>query len=367
MSTQISRREFVGATAAFMGTAALVGCSSGSSSTSSTSSTASTTTSAYADEPCGGTIKIELGASGQIFNAIAKEQGYLEEEGVKVEEVSISQDVMAALTSGKIDIVSNNGTNTPLQYISQGSPLTVFAGYMLTGCMPIIAKKGTVWNGVQDLAGKIVATSGGEFQVLKPYVDTGHTMDELTELILSGNDRLQAVISGKADYGIMGTGTNYAIKTSNDVDIMTYCSDITPNYSCCRIIAQTEFLEKNPKTVTGVLRAWLRAQCWYEGHKAETKKMVAEQTNTSEEYVGAYMDDEHYRLNLDPYRTSVERAWQWMGELDELGQGWESMNTADFINVKLYKDALDECTKKYGSENKDFYDKMNSIYDEYDA
>lgn len=68
------------------------------------------------------------------------------------------------------------------------------------------------------------------------------------------------------------------------------------------------FPEKSKAECRDIARRALRAQCWYEQNKDATAELVVKQTGSSLEYVHAYMGNEHYRLNLDPYPISVERA-----------------------------------------------------------
>ena len=75
------------------------------------------------------------------------------------------------------------------------------------------------------------------------------------------------------------------------------------------------FPEKSKAECRDIARRALRAQCWYEQNKDATAELVVKQTGSSLEYVHAYMGNEHYRLNLDQYPISVERAWSWMGEM----------------------------------------------------
>lgn len=360
----ISRRTFLGGSAAVCASLALSACSGNSSDSSSSDSSKSSSSSSTP------TVKLGITSDGHIFNAIADEQGYLKEEGVNVE-TSIfnnNDDAFQALFSGKVDLLSNMGTNLPLTHIGSGQDLTIYAGYMLTGCMPIIAKTGTKWNGVEDLVGKSIACDGSEFAVFGPLFDAGHTMDEVTTVLLSGgNDRVEAVKTGKADYAILGTTQNYNVSINPDVDIMCYCSDLTPNYSCCRVCSPQTVLDKNKDAIVAMLRAWLRAQDWYENNKEATEEMVVKQTDTNLDYVKAYMENEHYRLNLDPFKTSVQRAWKWMGQMGILPDGADKINVDDHIDVTLYESALKTCTEKYGSSSKAFYDKMNASFKEYDA
>lgn len=78
------------------------------------------------------------------------------------------------------------------------------------------------------------------------------------------------------------------------------------------------------------------------------------------------LSDEHYRLNLDPFKSSIERAWGYMLKLNLFDEGAEDINIDDHINTELYKAALDECIDKYHDENPDFYDTMLNTYNEYD-
>ncbi len=355
--TNITRRRAVSLMAAAGVAAAATGC--GSSAT-------------EEEEEATETPVVRLGTTndGHIFNAIAEAQGYLEEEGVEVEVnvFSSSDDAFSALFSNKVDVLSNNGTNLPLTHIASGQDLTIFAGYMITGCMPIIAPAGTAWNGVEDLIGKTIACSGNEFAVFGPLYDMGHTMDEVTTIVLSNHaDRVEAVRSGEADYALFGTSQNYNISQIDEIEVMCYCSDITPNYSCCRVDATQAFLDENEAGVTAMLRAWLRAQCWYESNKDETAVLVAEQTGSTEEFVHAYMDNEHYRLNLDPYKSSVERAWDWMMEMGLFDEGAEDIDIDDHINTSIYENALATVVSEHYDEDSEFYDKMTDIFDEYDA
>ena len=384
----ITRRSFVGVGAATVASAILAGCSSSAPASSAASSAASEASEAASSAAAAASEASEAASSaaaaagdrplvrlgttndGHIFNAIASAQGYLGEEGVDVE-VSVfssSDEAFAALFSNKVDVLSNQGTNLPLTHIAQGQDLTIYAGYMITGCMPIIAKAGTKWNGVEDLVGKTIACSGNEFAVFGPLYDAGHTMDEFETIVLSNHaDRVEAVATGKADYAICGTSQNYNISQKPEVEVMCYCSDITPNYSCCRVESTQEFIDKNEEGLTAMLRAWLRAQNWYENNKEETAQLVVDQTGSNLDFVHAYMDNEHYRLNLDPYKKSVERAWDWMSEMGLFPDGADKINVDDHINTEMYKAALDACTEKFGADEKELYDKMNKIFEENDA
>lgn len=320
-----------------------------------------------AEKPEIGLIKWGRGNSGNILVTIAKEQGYFDEVGLKVEEIPMDNDgVFTAMLSGQVDILSNFGTNTPLRLIAAGDKLTIFGGFMLTGCMPVIARAGTEWKGVEDLLGKKVAGNAGQYAVTGPLLDRGH--DPMREIewvqISEDSDKLAAILNGTADYAIMGTDQNYSIQNMKDrIKVVAYCSDLTPNYSCCRMEARDKFVKDNPIAIKLLLKCLIRAQGYYESHKKENVSLMARQLGADEDYVSAYMLNEHYRINVDPIRKPVLRAWDYMDRIGILEKK-EGVNPEDHINVELYKAALDEVVAEHRSEDPEFYDRMVAFYNE---
>ena len=311
-------------------------------------------------------IKLAFYPNGHVLNVIADDQGYLEEEGIKVQYVKVDtdQEVFECIEKGTIDIASNSGTNLPLERIASGQDLTIFGGYLLTGCMPIFAKEDTEWKGIESLIGKKVAFEPNLYCITGPLLDKGYDPIKQIKWYETANqeERIQAVKEGKADYALVGTSLNYAINTDPELKVCTYASDVLPEYSCCRVVANTEWVNENPETVKALLRAWIRALAYYDSHHDETVALMVEETGQSEEYIRAYMDNPHCDINVDPMKSAVRRAWNYMDKLGLLSVSAEKINIDDHINTELYKEALDECQEKYGSENPKFYEKMQGQY-----
>ena len=312
-------------------------------------------------------IRWARGNSGNAMVTVAKKLGYFDEVGLTVEEIPLdaTADAFAALAAGQVDVLSNYGTNQPLQYIATGEDVVIFGGHMITGCMPIIAKAGTEWNGIEDFVGKTIAAPASTYAATGALLELGH--DPMTEVewltLPNQSDRVAAVVSGEADYGVIGTGQMYSVLNMDDIDIMCYLSDVMPNYSCCRMETRSDFIENNPTTVKLLLKALLRAQCYYESHKEEVVGWMAEELGTTEDYVAAYMLNEHYRINLDPSRQPTHRAWEYMAETGFLDDNAAQINLDDHINTELYKQALDETIAEHYDEDPEFYDSMLEFYE----
>ena len=318
------------------------------------------------EEPATKVVRLAVYSIGHVFNFIAEEQGYLAEEGISVEYVPVETDaeVFEGIRKGTIDIASNSGTNLPLQQIATGLDLTIFAGYLLTGCLPVFGRADAQWNGIEDLLGKTMACEPNVYAITGPLYDMGYNPLRQINWFETENqqERIAAVKSGQADFGLVGTQLNYEVINDQDLKILTYAADILPAYSCCRVEALSSWVRENPNTVKALLRAWIRAMEYYESHHDETVDLVIRKTNANEDEVRVYMDNPRHDLNIDPMKKSVIRAWSYMrcmGLMDETGR---SINILDHINTDLYKQALDECQARYGADNQKFYENLQAQY-----
>lgn len=327
------------------------------------------------NEPEQSIVKWNCGTSGNVLLTIAEEKGYLSDEGISIEyvEANANADAMTLLATGKVDVVSNAGTSNPLQQIAAGVDLTIFGGHMVEGCMPVVAKTGAEWKGIESFIGKKVAVNPSYFAFTGAIMDLGYE-DPLTavqwETYSDYNDALAAVIRGDVDYALMGTGQNLAVQemaANGEIDIISYQSEVMENYSCCRMQGQTKWVNDNPKTVKAIIRALLRAQSYYEENKEEAVTLHAERIEATEEYVAAYMlDEEHYFVSVDPLKNSVERAWDILAKTGFLDEKAKEINISDHINTALYEEALAEATETYGKEAPEFYKEMKIFFEEND-
>ena len=317
-------------------------------------------------------VRWNSGTSGNVLLTIAEKMGYFKEAGITLQEVPATSnaDAMTLLSTGMVDVVSNSGTSNPLQQIASGVDLTIFGGHMVTGAMPIIAKKGTQWHGPQDLVGKKFACNPSYFALTGAIMNLGYEkpLEALDWVVITKySDAIAAVVRGEVDYALLGTGQNYAVKNMDDVEVMCFQSDIMPNYSCCRMEASSEFVKKNPTTIKLILKALIRAQCYYEANKDVAASLHAEKIGVEREYVESFMFNDHYLVHVDPLLKPVVRAWGILGATGFLNENAKDINIRDHVNTELYKAALKETTDEHGKEDPDFYKRMWQFFEENDA
>lgn len=336
-----------------------------------TEAEAASDASAAGDEIEDKTVTWAKDNSGNLFLAIAEREGWFDELGITIEEVPIdaTNDALTGLAGGRLDIITNYGTGGPLQQIAAGEDYLIIGGYMATGAVPCVAKAGTVWNGVQDFVGKKVAGAPTNYAFTGALLELGY--DPLTDVewvsYSNASDSLAAVLKGEVDYAIVGTSRNYEISKNDNLEIMTFTSDVKPWYSCCRMCITKEYAEKNPNTVKAIIKTLLRGQQYYESHKEESKAIMAEYLGVDEEYVETYMDNEHFRIHNDPLKHEVLDAWNILDETGFLSEEAKNINIEDYIATDIYKEALDEACEEYRDEDPDFWDGLQTFYEEHNA
>ena len=314
-------------------------------------------------------VRWNYGNSGNVLVFIAQEKGYFAEYGLEIESVpaTTNADAMTLLSTGQVDVVSNSGTSNPLQQIASGVDMTIFGGHMVQGCMPVIARPGTEWKGIESFIGKKVAINPSYFAFTGAVMDLGYEnpMDpEVVEWIVYPGyaDAMAAVIAGEVDFALQGTGQNLAVNNNPQVEVVCYQSDIMPDYSCCRMEAPTEFVNNNPITIKCILKALIKAQLFFENNKEESSKIMAEAIGVDLDYVEAFMLNDHYKVHADPLRNSIRRAWGILDATGFLSADAKNINIDDHINTDIYEQALAECKAEFGAGNEAFFEAMEAYY-----
>lgn len=311
------------------------------------------------DKPEVDTVRWARANSGNVLVTLAKNNGYLKDVGINVIEIPLNStsDALTALNAKQVDVTSNNGTNNPLQFMARGSDFTIVGGYMLKG-MYIVARKGTGWHGISDFVGKKIAAPKSQTWITGPLMWASHNIDDVQWLTYSTNsDRLTAVIKGEADYASLSGDLLFRVNNmKNQLEIVVWADQLQPNYGCCRMNMNSDFVKANPKTVKLLLKALIRSEQYLLAHPDESVKILAKELHANEDFVAAYLKNPNYRPSVDPVRNAVKTTWKIMMDTGFLPESAKNYDLDAHINVDLYKAALDELIAERYDEDPKFYD-----------
>ena len=119
---------------------------------------------------------------------------------------------------------------------------------------------------------------------------------------------------------------------------------------------RTDFVNENPVTVKLLLKALIKAECYFNANKEECVSILAKEIGAEEDYVKAYLMNENYVPSVDPVKNSVIETWNVMKETGFLDEGADSVNVEDHIDTTYYKQALDELVEESaGTDDEAFY------------
>lgn len=314
-------------------------------------------------------VKVKLAAqatSGQVFQFLAEDKGYLEEEGVDVDltYINTATDAFTALSSGQVDVISTYGTGGPLIQIANGQDFTMFGGYMIIGATPVFAKPETTYNSVEDLRGKKIAIMRGGTPdiVLKGILtDAGFDLKkDVTFVEMKKNtDVMEAVRTGQVDFGSVSTGFELQIKDAG-LKVVMWPDELWPNHSCCRMIAKTSWLKENPEATQRLLRAYLRAEQDMEKEMDKVVQLTVKNLDMSEETAKSFILSKHMKYDTDPYKKSVVKMWDKMNSFGYIVD--PKIKVEDHIDTSNYKAALDSLTKQY--PDSEFFKKKQEVFKE---
>ncbi|MDR1922132.1 MAG: ABC transporter substrate-binding protein [Candidatus Adiutrix sp.] len=315
-------------------------------------------------------IKLKVAAqatSGQVFQYMAEDKGYLDDEGIEVEMVYINNgtDATSALSSGKVDVISTYSTGGPLIQIANGQKFSIFGGYMIIGATPVFARPETEYAGLESLVGKKIAIMRGGTPdiVLKGILfDAGYDVyKDVTFVEMKRNqDVLEAVRSGQADFGSVSTGFEVQINQSG-MKVVMWPDELWPNHSCCRMLAKTDWMNNNPEALKKLLRAYIRAEKDMRSNMPRVVELVMAKLDMTREIAESFLLSPHILYEADPYKNSVVKMWEKMRGFGYLVD--PAMDINDHINTAIYKSALDSLLAEYPDEP--FYKDKLALFNEH--
>lgn len=301
--------------------------------------------------------KVKVGYSaggGSLLTFIAQDQGLFAKEGLEVELVpfSSSADGLNALNSGKIDVGISFGTGGPLTFISNGADFSIIGGH-LSGGHPIIARpeKAGLFKSIQDYKGKSVASPRlytADVVWRGAMVRAGFDLNKDVEIIEMKNPQavLEAVKSDKVEVGI-GSTSIYAKAKESGLSIVGWSNDLFPDHPCCRVVAGGKAVEQEPETYQAFLRALIQAEKIKKDNPELAVDVNKRFLNLDDGLARDYTLEPHQTINVDPNRKGVVKMWE---EMNEIGYINSDLDISQFINVDLYKQALDELKQENPSD-----------------
>lgn len=291
-------------------------------------------------------IKFNIGflpAVGDVLFFVAKEKGYLAEEGLDAElfQFTNSGEGLNAVRSGKLD-AGAFGTSAPQAFIAKGAPFVAIGGMQSEG-HAIIAKPENAerFKTLQGFVGAKVATvrlATGDAVWRSALTKAGidwKTQVELQELD-SPASVLEAVKKGTADVGNVWVPFS-EMAEQQGLKIVGWSSEYMKNHVCCRVVATQEQLNGNREAYVRLSRALIRAHDFYLQNQAETVDIISKYVKLDKELIKKAAYSGHIQSIPDPDKKRFTEFWDAM---KTAGYIQSDIDISKHVDPSIYGDAL---------------------------
>lgn len=295
-----------------------------------------------------------LPVTGHAKFFIAQEKGFFQEEGIKVElfEFHNSADGLSAIRAGRLD-VGAFGTTAPLVHIARGADIQLIGGIMgEDAAIVTTAANANKVKAIADLRGKKVATvrlASGDAVVRGALSKAGVDWKREVEIFELKNPPavIEAVKSGQVDAGVVW-GPHDLRAEDQGLVVVIRSGELSPGHPCCRLAVSRESAQRQAQTWVSFLRAILKAEKFAKENREETIAIIVKYLKLDPALIEKAFYSPHLDQSTHPNVKGVEDFWGTMqksGFIDETQQA-----IAPFINIELYRQALDSLIKEQPGE-----------------
>ncbi|EHI97189.1 aliphatic sulfonates family ABC transporter, periplasmic ligand-binding protein [Clostridium sp. DL-VIII] len=292
---------------------------------------------------------VDVTGTGEISSTlgIARDNGYIDEElskiGVKAEFVPMTgagPAINEALASGSLDI-GDLGDVPAIIGKAAGIDTQLISSDGLTSGASLVIPKNSTITSVKDLKGKKIATQKGAFMhevLINILQSNGLTMNDIEFVNLNAQGSADALMSGNVDGAVVGGVTlgNLVLKgyAKELVDCRKNPQWNTGGYT----IARTEFAEKNPEIIKGILKALIKAKKLCQEDNTASLKQWIKSGNSEETYKYLYPNNDYvYDVEItDKFINSGKATVEFLKKNDLIKN---DVDINKWINTSYYEAA----------------------------
>jgi NitT/TauT family transport system substrate-binding protein len=282
---------------------------------------------------------------------LAREKGYFREQGLDVElfQFKSAGEGVIALKAGQLDI-GTFGSAAPLLFISQGVEFTIFGGMMIGG-QAILTRPERLseLKTLENYRGKKVAlvklsTGDVVFRLALKKAGLDPAKDFTRIEFPSPGTVVEAVLKGEVDAGIVFS-PHFSLAEKRGLAVAHYIADFHPNYTCCRLTANTADFNARKEEYGKFLSALIKAYRFYQTNEDETVKIFTDALKIDEDVIRKDTYTKRvFESNPDPLKKGTLEFWQAMIDSDYVAN--KAFPVEKHIDTATYKSALDAIVAK---------------------
>lgn len=271
---------------------------------------------------------------------IAIENGYFEDEGLDVEQVTVdAAHVSEAIGADQVD-VGMGLIGKLLQPLENGLPIKFTTG-LHTGCTKLLVPGDSDIKSITDLKGKKIGVPGladaatvvSKRSLSAAGIGVTEQNMEVEFSVYSRNDLPQALENGAVDAIALGDPTaSIAEEQYGLTALIDTATD--PEYKdeyCCAAFVTSKLAAENPKAAAAFTRAVQKASQWVQENPDETAKIIVDKQYISGEtdFVAQILKTYNYKPSVQGGYDALKLNAQELTEIGILKEGTDATKFAD--------------------------------------
>lgn len=216
----------------------------------------------------------------QLAYHVAREKGFFAEQGLDVREAgafNAGPEEMSAFSAGDIDI-GYVGAAPCITFVSQGmARVNIVAQANMEGSA-IVIRPGLDAPDVAGLRGRTVAIPGvstmQDFILRVALSEANVDAAEVGIIVVRPPEMIPALASGQIDAAVAWEPYPSASVDGGEGRLLVESGKVLPDHPCCMVVADSDFIEKNPDTVRRFVAAHVKATDYVNGNPEEAADMA---------------------------------------------------------------------------------------------
>lgn len=271
---------------------------------------------------------------------IAIENGYFEDEGLDIEQVTVDAvHVSEAIGADQVD-VGMGLIGKLLQPLENGLPIKFTTG-IHTGCIKLLVPGDSDIKSVADLKGKKIGVPGladaatvvSKRSLSAAGIGVTDQNMEVEFSVYSRNDLAQALQNGAVD--AIALGDPQAAVAQDQYGLTALIDTATdPTYKdeyCCDAFVTSKLAEENPEAAAAFTRAVQKGAQWVEEHPEETAKIIVDKKYTAgdADLLAAILETYNYKPSVQGGYDALKLSAEQLTEIGILKEGTDATKFAD--------------------------------------